>query len=94
MRRFFPKIEFVNKMPEEKIEAVMGKWPDRGKGQLVGCYTRDEKEILILRGRGFRNTLFTIWHELSHWAIDFVFIGQMKGKADKWFDKHFTSKES
>ncbi len=89
----FPTIKFVDKMPEEKNVAVLGENYDHEKCYLLGCYTRSIKEILILRGRGFKETIFTIWHELSHWVIDLVFYVPVKDIVNRWFDKHFTSKK-
>jgi len=91
--KFFPTIEFVDEMPEEKTVAVMGENYDRNHRRLTGCYTRSNREILILKGRSFKKTSFTVVHELFHWIIDLGFTGQLKEKADIWFDKHFTSKE-
>lgn len=91
--KIFPTIEFVDKIPEEKNIAVLGENYDRKKYRLLGCYTRGVREILILKGRGFKKTVFTIWHELSHWIIDLVFSVRAKDNVNKWFDKHFTSKE-
>ena len=89
LMRILPTIEFVDEMPEDKINAI----PEATKEGLVGCYTQVEREILILKGRGFKKTFFTILHELSHWVIDIAFRRQAKEKMNKWFDEHFTSKE-
>ncbi len=91
--KIFPTIDFVDKMPEEKNIAIMGENYDQEKCRLLGCYTPGVKEILILKRKGFKKTAFTIWHELSHWVIDLVFSVQAKDNVNKWFDKHFTSKE-
>ena len=91
--KFFPTIEFVDEMPEEKKVAVMGENHACENGWLTGCYTRGDREILILKGRGFKKTFFTTLHELSHWVIDLIFPTWAKNNVSKWFDKHFSSKD-
>lgn len=87
MGKFFPKIDFVDKIPEEVIEHFECSNSNLGKNDvLFGTVNYDTDQIYVLKGK---KSWLVLLHEIVHWII-FLFCKRNNPKIHKWFDKHFT----
>ncbi len=73
VKRFFPKIYFVDELPLP----LTWKMIHRAIGRMcLGCYDHTLKEIHIYNGvrpQKCRGQFSTLIHELCHWAISTIF---------------------
>lgn len=77
-KRFFPKIKFVDSVPY----AIACDTHLKKGEKLNGTYTRNTKQIYVVRRKGSWKTLL---HELTHWLIDLFF--DWNSKLHDWLDK-------
>lgn len=82
---FFPKIKFVDEMPEHIKYAAK----QRLISGVIGAY--DGLDIYVLKRIRFPEA--TLLHELGHWVIHKITKpNNYQHRIDTWFDKYFTTK--
>ena len=87
--KWFPKIMFVDEMPEDVVKSILNMFKKQGRKivsfECKGAYNRVCNIIYVKKGKHDKLVLL---HELCHWLIESF---SDSDGAHAWFDKHFTT---